>query len=201
MNLKMVSFTYYLLPVTCFLILAETSMAEEISVRYGIVSDVVTSKTSGSSSGTKTGAAAGGALGGLLGATSSKASSSGDKRRRSLFYGAAGALAGGAIGSTTDKKQATIYLYTVAMLDGSSFEITTEQGHIDAGDCVSIEQGSTANIRHVAQVFCDVPGDSVYSEHRVEAEECSSAKQELVAAQGSEAIDAVIRKIKILCDD
>jgi outer membrane lipoprotein SlyB len=182
-------------------LLATAVWAQNIDIEYGVVSDIVTNKTSGDSSGTKTGAAAGGALGGLLGATSSKANSSGEKRRRSLFYGAAGALAGGAIGSTTDNKSVTIYTYTVALLDGESFDITTEQGHIDAGDCVSIERGSSVNIRRVAQVFCDVPGDTVYSEHVVEAEECSMAKQELVAAQGGEAIDAAIRKIKILCDD
>ena len=182
-------------------LLGTTLWAQNIDIQYGIVSDVVADSTSGDASGAKTGAAAGGALGGLLGATSSKANSSGEKRRRSLFYGAAGALAGGAVGSTTDNKTVSIYTYTVSFLDGDTFNITTEQGHIDAGDCVSVERGSSANIRKVAQVFCDVPEDSVYSEHVVEAEECSLAKQELVAAQGGEAIDAAIRKVKILCDD
>ena len=88
-----------------------------------------------------TGAAAGGLVGGLLGATSSKANSSGDKRRRSLFYGAGGALVGGLVGSATGGKKATVYSYSVDLLDGGSVSITTEQGHIDKGDCVSVERG------------------------------------------------------------
>jgi outer membrane lipoprotein SlyB len=174
--------------------------AQNIDIQYGVVTDIKTAKSSGTSN-TGTGAAAGGLLGGLLGATSSKNNSSGDKRRRSLFYGAGGAVVGGVIGSATSGKKATIYEYSVKLLQGNTTTITTEQGRIDRGDCVSIEQGKTANIRKVAQVICDVPEPGIAPGHREEAKECSDAKQELVAAQGGEAIDTAIRKIKILCDD
>jgi hypothetical protein len=184
----------------CYLAVSQPALAQNIDVQYGVVNTVENSQTSTSSAGTQKGASTGGAIGGLLGATSSKSRSSGEKRRRSFGYGIAGAVVGGAIGSSKDKP-VTVYQYSVAMLEGGTFNITTEQGHIDAGDCVAVEQGSTANIRKIAQVFCDVPGENIYSEHIVEAEECSAAKQELVAAQGAEAIDGAIRKVKILCDD
>lgn len=176
------------------------SSAQGIDIQYGVVSDIKTSQTSGSDN-TGTGAAAGGLVGGLLGATSSKASSSGDKRRRSLFYGAGGALVGGLIGSATGGKKATVFSYTVDLLEDGSVNITTEQGHIDRGDCVSVERGKTNNIRKVAQVICDVPEKGIEPEHRTEAQECSDAKQALLTAEGSDAIDAAIRRVKIACDD
>lgn len=180
---------------------ASTAYAQGIDIQYGVVSDIDKSQSSGSSN-TGTGAAAGGLLGGLLGATSSKANSSGEKRRRSLFYGAGGALVGGLIGSSTGGNTATIYKYSVDLLEGGGrVNITTEQGHIDRGDCVSVERGNTNNIRKVAQVICDVPAPGVEPEHRKEAQECNDAKQELLAAEGGEAIDTAIRKVKILCDD
>ena len=175
-------------------------VAHGMDVQYGVVTHVNATKTP-VSSGTTTGAAAGGLLGGLLGATSSRNTTSGDKRRRSLLYGVGGALAGAAVGSAVSGNDVTVYDYSVRLLDGSTVNITTEQGRIDKGDCVSIERGQSANIRRVAQVFCDVPEQSVYPKHQLEAKECSAAKQELVEAQGSEAIDAAIRKVKILCDD
>ena len=173
--------------------------AQNIDVRYGTVTKVETSKANQDSSRQRTGAATGGLVGGLLGATST--GSSGDKRRRSLFYGTAGAIVGGAVGNASQGPQATIYHYQVKLLQDETVTITTEQGRIDAGDCVSIEQGQTTNIRKVAQVLCDTPQPGVLPEHRAEARECGDAKQELVDAQGNDAIDAAIRKVKILCDD
>lgn len=180
--------------------LSSATLAQEIDIQYGVVSGVSESQSSGSDN-TGTGAVAGGLIGGLLGATSSKAHSSGEKRRRSLFYGAGGALVGGLVGNATGGKKATIYSYTVDLLEGGSVSITTEQGRIDAGDCVSVERGKTNNIRKVAQVICKVPEEGVEPEHWKEAQECTDAKQELVLAEGGEAIDAAIRKVKILCDD
>ena len=185
--------------LTSFLLVSYAT-AQGMNVQYGVVTHVNTKQTPVSSN-TTTGAAAGGLLGGLLGATSSRNTTSGDKRRRSLLYGVGGAIAGAAVGSATGGKDVTVYDYSVKLLDGGTVNITTEQGHIDVGDCVSIERGQSANIRRVAQVFCDVPEEGVYPKHQQEAKECSAAKQELVEAQGSEAIDAAIRKVKILCDD
>jgi len=182
------------------ILVSSATFAQGVDIEYGVVSNVNKSQTSGSDN-TGTGAAAGGLVGGLLGATSSKANSSGDKRRRSLFYGAGGALVGGLVGSATGGKKATVYSYSVDLLNGGSVSITTEQGHIDKGDCVSVERGKTNNIRKVAQVICDVPEKGVEPEHRKEAQECSDAKQVLLTAEGSEAIDAAIRKVKIACDD
>lgn len=182
------------------ILVSSVTLAQGVDIQYGVVSNVNKSQTSGSDN-TGTGAAAGGLIGGLLGATSSKANSSGDKRRRSLFYGAGGALVGGLVGSATGGKKATIYNYSVDLLDGGSVSLTTEQGHIDKGDCVSVERGNTNNIRKVAQVICDVPQKGVEPEHQKEARECSDAKQALLTAEGSDAIDTAIRKVKIACDD
>ena len=49
--------------------------------------------------------------------------------------------------------------------------------------------------------MCNVPEEGIVPEHRTEAQECSDAKQALLTAEGSEAIDAAIRRVKIACDD
>jgi hypothetical protein len=95
--------------------------------------------------------------------------------------------------------------YTVAMLDGSSVRIVTDQRQIHPGDCVAIEQVSgTSNIRRVSQSYCERTNtraiDEVSEFARSEAVACLSAKEELVQAQSQEAIDLATRKIDLLCN-
>ncbi len=144
--------------------------------------------------------AAGGAIvGGMLGLTSGGGSSSRRARNSIIGAGAGAALADASQG---DRRGMS---YTVAMLDGSSLTIVTDQRQIHTGDCVAIEQvGGTSNIRRVSQNYCERTNaravDGVSEHARSEAVACQTAKDELVQAQTQEEVDLASRKIDLLCN-
>ena len=84
--------------------------------------------------------------------------------------------------------------------------IISDQTEIHVDDCVVVENpgGNSANIRRVANTFCDPESSEVVSEIQdelqEEAQECVSAKNELVNAQDDAAVDRALRKVSILCD-
>lgn len=125
-------------------------------------------------------------------------------RGRSSFGNAlAGATIGGAVGAAAEG-QRTGMSYTVAMQDGSSVRIVTDQREIRPGDCVAIEQvGSTANIRR-ATGYCDSANReavaSVASTARSDALACGDAKRKLADADTEAARDLAIRKVQLLCN-
>ena len=95
--------------------------------------------------------------------------------------------------------------YQVEMVDGSVVRIVTDQREIRTGDCVAIERvRETANIRRVAQGYCDRANsravDAVTDHSRSEATACAAAKQELVEATSPEAVELAARKVSLLCD-
>ena len=63
----------------------------------------------------------------------------------------------------------------------------------------------TFNIRRVSMEVCDKASQKVVAqlqpEFQSEASDCALAKDQLVAATSSEAIDLAIRKVKILCNN
>ena len=84
--------------------------------------------------------------------------------------------------------------------------IISDQTEINVDDCVVVETPSkgNANIRRVANTYCDPASAEVVAELQdemlEEAEECVMAKRELAAADTDEAVDRALRKISILCD-
>ena len=87
------------------------------------------------------------------------------------------------------------------LMAGDSISITTEQGHIDVGDCVTVERGESANIRRVSQVHCQEKDTEPTAEHVVEAEECEAAKAAMLDAETTEALEAAVDKARILCEE
>ena len=183
---------------TCLLVfLSSPLMAQKsgqsIQIQYGVV---VASKYVQQKS--KSG---GGALvGGAIGLYTSKGKSSGTKFRR----GTAGAVAGGATTSAVQGSR-DAREYQVSTSTGV-IVIISDQTQIAVDDCVIIETPNkgNANIRRVANTYCDPASAEVVAdlqdEMQEEAQECAAAKSELSAAATDDAVDRALRKISILCD-
>jgi len=77
----------------------------------------------------------------------------------------------------------------------------TNQGRIDVGDCVTIERGDSANIRRVSEVHCQAKDTRPSAEHAVEAKECEAAKAAMLDAETTEALEAAVDKVRILCEE
>jgi len=148
----------------------------------------------------KSNAGKGAVIGGAIGLYSGKGKSSGTKFRRT----AAGAVVGGATASAIQgSREAREYQVKTA---SGVIVIISDQTEVHVDDCVVVETPSkgNANIRRVANTYCDPASAEVVAELQdemlEEAEECVMAKQELATADTDEAVDRALRKISILCD-
>lgn len=173
-------------------VLAQKS-GQSMQIQYGVV--VASSYVKEQSNAGK-----GALLGGAIGLYAGKGKSSGTKFRRT----AAGATVGGAAASAAqgnrDARQ-----YEVRTNSGVVV-IISDQTEIQVDDCVIVENPGTtnANIRRVATTYCDPASAEVVAELQEEtleeANECVAAKMELTSASSEEEVDAILRKISILCD-
>ena len=173
--------------------LSPSALNEGIGISYGTIQTVTPVKVS------PTGEIAGSIAGGLLGLALTAGHSGG-----SMLLGAAGgALGGGLLGHVMQGSD-TADQFVIRRNDGSSFEVATEQRDLVPGDCVAIEQGEQTNLRRVNDAYCQ-PGTPLAADNRVALEEqhdaqvCSEAKQSLNNAQGIQAIDAAIARVRALC--
>ena len=148
----------------------------------------------------KSNAGKGAVIGGAIGLYSGKGKSSGTKFRRTT----AGAVVGGATASAVQgSREAREYQVKTA---SGVIVIISDQTEVHVDDCVVVETPSkgNANIRRVADTYCDPASAEVVAELQdemlEEAEECVMAKQELATADTDEAVDRALRKISILCD-
>jgi hypothetical protein len=148
----------------------------------------------------KSNAGKGALIGGAIGLYAGKGKSSGTKFRRT----AAGAVVGGATASAIQgSRDAREYQVRTA---SGVIVIISDQTEINVDDCVVVETPSkgNANIRRVANTYCDPASAEVVAELQdemlEEAEECMMAKRELATADTDEAVDRALRKISILCD-
>ena len=142
----------------------------------------------------------GAVVGGALGLASAGGKSSGKKARNAIL----GAGAGGAIAGSSQGSQKGM-LYEVDIGTGR-IQVVSDQREIRSGDCVSVEQaGDTANVRRVSAAYCDKASapavKAVAGEARKDAEECATAKQQLVDATTTQEADLAGRKITLLCND
>jgi hypothetical protein len=115
-----------------------------------------------------------------------------------------GAVAGAAV-TTAVQGSRTGIAYTVAMLDGSTIRIISDQREIRVGDCVAIERaGDTNNIRRQPAAYCasgnQAAVGAVRPEWEAAAARCEAAKEELVRASTPEAVDTATRKVNLLCN-
>jgi outer membrane lipoprotein SlyB len=169
-----------------------TSRNEVIAVQYGTIigiEQVDMAPSYGKSS------VIGGALGLLVASTGSSAEQVG------------GAAAGAALGALVAKETAgKADRYSVRLLNGNVVQIVTEHHDLVAGDCVSVEQGTHANIRRVSPVMCSTPAshpayDSMHSTVQQESAECAQSKQALLQATTSEETDIAYRKMRAFCEN
>jgi outer membrane lipoprotein SlyB len=180
--------------LTGSILLAGNAQATKLSaVAYGTISAV--SKQEKDNSGGKKGGAI---VGGLIGLASSGGRSTRTKILRSGVGAAAGGAAGGAMASGTEMA------YTVDLVGGGTVRVVMDTGNFHQGDCVSVERGSTNNMRRVSSEFC-TRNEEVPEEHKAvhekEANECAQAKQELLAAEDEAAVKTAHMKMNILCQD
>ena len=97
--------------------------------------------------------------------------------------------------------------YQVKLNSGSMVKIVIESGGIDVGDCVSVEQGKTANIRRVSSVYCEEPEHEVFHHPHVhaaayeDAAECHSAKEIALHAKTEKEVDLALKKVRAFCEN
>ena len=140
-------------------------------------------------------------VGGALGLLSAGGKSTGKKARNTLI----GAAAGGAVASSAQGSRYGM-AYTVRTGEGSAVRVITDQTEIRIGDCVVVEEaGSTANVRRVTATMCESASAKARQQlepsFQQEANECASAKQQLVDATTADEVDLARRKMEILCSD
>jgi outer membrane lipoprotein SlyB len=141
--------------------------------------------------------------GALIGGTLGIISAGGRSTARTVRNGIIGAGAGGALGGATQGSRRGMS-YTVAMMDGSTTTIVTDQRDIREGDCVAIERvRDTSNIRRAASSYCDKQNQravsSVEDHTRSDAVACESAKQALLEST-PETAELAARKVELLCN-
>jgi len=140
-------------------------------------------------------------VGGALGIASASGKSSAKKARNAIIGAAAtGAVAGAAQGN---QKGA---LYKIDVGSGGVVQVVSDQREIRTGDCVAVEKaGDTANVRRVSNGYCEKANEAavkaVEGEARKEAEECATAKQQVVDATTPQEADLAGRKMALLCND
>ena len=168
-----------------------STRGEVISVEYGTVMQVEQVQMDPKYG---TGALVGGGLG--LAAAS----------RRSGTTQAGAAIAGALIGAMIQKSQAgTAEKYTVQLNNRGTIQIVTEHHDIEAGECVSVEQGKHANIRRVSPIMCGSPQahpayEEMHEANIEESEECLASKQALLAATTEQEADLAYKKMRAFCE-
>jgi hypothetical protein len=152
---------------------------------YGVVESAVTTTEESSHAG---GALAGGLMGALIG----------PKRHRGIRVVAGAGIGAAVQGSATG---GTVQQYSVKLNSGGQTILSTELQDIRTGDCVSIEQGDSANIRRVSSYHCETRNTATEDHHQAAADSCQIAKNELVKADTDDAITNAAKKVRILCED
>ena len=118
----------------------------------------------------------------------------------------AGAAAGAGLGALVAKETAgTAERFTVRLVNNSTIDIVLENQDVRVGDCVSVEQGTHANLRRVSSVLCSTPAShpaysSMNAETMRESSDCVAAKQELLKAATTEQTDIAYKKMRALCE-
>lgn len=165
---------------------------QPISITYGRVISIEQVKVSSNAGG-------GAAVGGMVGLAIAHDNSTGAK----VGMTAAGALLGGILTHAAEGKHKA-NAYTVRRQDGSTLKIIQDHADVSMGDCVSVEQGQTSNVRRISDEMCGPAAPAsdtdVQASHAQDAGECNQAKQEVLAAKTDDDFARAERKVKILCD-
>ena len=193
-----VQMSKYLRHLTCILVLAAVGcqtqsyrVGQRTFVQFGTVRQVEQVQL-------QSDVAAGALIGGTIGFVASGGSRTAP--RNAILGAAVGAAA-----TSAAQGNRTGTAYTVAMLDGSTIRIISDQSEIRVGDCVAIERaGDTNNIRREPSAYCASQNQqavrAVQQETEAAAARCEAAKEELVRASTPEAVDTATRKVSLLCN-
>lgn len=163
-----------------------------IQINYGVVQNIQQTKLD---SNVGKGAIAGGLIG---------AGTSGHHDRAE--HAAEGAAALALLTAIAEGKRKA-YAYEVKLNSGSIIKLVTESGDIAEGDCVSVEQGQSANIRRVSSVYCEEPDQDhealkhpqVQAAAQNDAAECHTAKEIALAAKTESEVDIALKKVRVFC--
>jgi outer membrane lipoprotein SlyB len=166
-------------------------VGQQTSVRFGTVRNVEQVNL-------QSDVPAGALIGGTLGLIASGGSR--NAPRNAILGAAVGAGATAAV-----QGNRTGIAYTVAMLDGSTIRIISDQSEIRVGDCVAIERaGDTNNIRREHPAYCasqnQAAVQAIQEQTQAAAAHCEAAKQELVNAATPEAVNLATTKVNLLCN-
>jgi uncharacterized protein YcfJ len=173
---------------TVGLLMLSTDILARTTVEFGRITAVRTvDVTSGAAQ--TTGALVGGTLGVMSG--------SGQSRSNRALRGVGGAAVGNRVGAAAGTS--TAFEYTV-LVGGRTATITTEQGGLRVGDCVSLERGSLNNIRLESDERCQAPQAMPTDADIQTAYACDSAKRQLLEAETDDDFDRAERRIRLLCN-
>ena len=171
------------------------SLDSTIAVNYGTVSTVTPVKLKSNASRNAT-------VGGLAGLLT-QARGSGSER---LVGAAIGAAVGG-IATKVAEGDNMANSFVIDLTGGSTVKVVTEQQNIAVGDCVAVETGRHTNLRRVSQTQCNPPRQShptidpqISQYEQGEANACHQAKEELLKARTEADINALTRKVQVICD-
>lgn len=174
---------------------SRSSMNSTVAIQYGTVASVTAVQL-------QSNAARNATIGGLAGlATQARGSS-----RQRLAGAAIGAAAGG-LATRAVEGDNRANSFVINLTRGGTVQVVTEQQNIVAGDCVAVESGRHTNLRRVSAVQCNPVSqphsiiDSQISQYELnEATACDRAMEELLQAEKEQEINALIRKVRVLCD-
>lgn len=165
-------------------------MYSTIEIQYGVVDNVSRVKLKSNAGGNML-------VGGMLGAATS-----GHKDRNK--HALEGAAAAGLLTAIVEGSKKA-YAYEVQENNGRRIKVITEHGGIAKGDCVSVENGKTTNIKRVSSVYCEdheheaLEHPHVKAKAVTEASECQMAKQIALDAKTDKELDMAMKKVRIFC--
>lgn len=165
---------------------------DKMNIEYGIVESIeVTTKESA----LKRNAIIGGILGVVI-----------DGSKWHVASSAASGAVAAVVATSIIEGDRRVYLYQIKTNTAEELKITLEHGGLSPGQCVAIESGKGVNLRHVSSVHCESPKEEGLQHPTVEmvrhdhAIRCEQAKQELAQAESAGQIDALLVKIRALCE-
>jgi outer membrane lipoprotein SlyB len=169
--------------------------AQSLSVEYGTVTSV-RAATNTSNTARNTGAV----VGGLVGYRTGRNQSGSNRALRTVGGAAAGGAIGNNVGNNSPNRQTNEF--SVRLVNGGTATVITDQTGVRVGDCVSVERGSSGNMRRVGSVFCEQGSNATQfaPTHRTEAQACQDAKAALRNASDAE-FDRALTRVRAACDD
>lgn len=160
--------------------------ASEIRVQYGMVDRI--SRVPVDSA-----VPAGAIAGGMIGLILSHKQSTGKRAASTL----GGAVLGGAAAKVLEGDNRA-FQYHLTLNDGTKTSFVTEKDFLIRGDCVAVERGRYANLRRVEATMCEAKPE-VKAFHVENANQCHSAKNQLLIAQTDREIAVASQKVETLC--